>query len=86
MVVTKRSLAIFAAAAGAVLWVEHANRIKIETPTSVEAAERTTAVCPENESVPFSAACMLFIQGGLGANAPRLNALDGMSADSPELP
>ena len=60
--------------------------VQIEAPTPAGFAGANTAVCPENESVPFSADCMLFIQGvGLDVR-PRLNATDGVSVESPELP
>jgi hypothetical protein len=84
MVVAKLNLVILAAAVGGVLWIEHAHRISIET---VEVAGRNAAVCPENESVPFSADCMMFIQGGVGPDVhPRVSAADVASAASPELP
>ena len=83
MVVGKLNLVILATAVGGVLWIEHANRIKIEPPT--EAVERNVAVCPENESVPFSADCMKFIQGGVGS-AVHLREIVVDGAESPELP
>jgi len=87
MVVSRIDLLIIAASAGGVLWIEHANRIRIETSTPAEVAQLDTAVCPENESVPFSADCMAFIQGGVGSDVRRrLNAADGALPDSPELP
>jgi hypothetical protein len=87
MVVAKLNLVILAAAVGGVLWIEHAHHIRIETPTPVEVAGRNAAVCPENESVPFSADCMMFIQGGVGPDVHlRLDAADVASAASPELP
>jgi hypothetical protein len=87
MVIAKLNLAILAAAVGGVLWIEHAHRIMIETSTPVEVAGHIAAVCPENESVPFSADCMMFIQGGVGPDVHlRLGAADVVSAESPELP
>jgi len=83
MVVGKLNLVILATAVGGVLWIEHGNRIKIEPPT--EAAEHNVAVCPENESVPFSADCMKFIQGGVGS-AVHLREIVVDGAESPELP
>jgi hypothetical protein len=86
-VVAKLNLVIVAAAAGGLLWIEHTHRIRIDTPPPVEVADRSPAVCPENESVPFSAACMTFIQGGAGSGVRQLiDAVDGAIADSPELP
>ena len=86
-VVAKLNLVIVAAAAGGLLWIEHAQRIRIELPAPAEIAARGAAICPENESVPFSADCMTFIQGAAGPDTrPRVGAVDGAPADSPELP
>ena len=86
MVVSKLNLVILAAVVGGVVWVEHAQRIKIEMSTPAERAGVDAAACPENESVPFSADCMKFIQG-LGSDVrPRANAADAVLAESPELP
>ena len=85
MVVAKLNLVILAAAVGGMLWIEHANRIRIEPPMPAEVAVRNAAVCPENESVPFSADCMKFIQGGVGS-AVHLREIVVDGAESPELP
>jgi hypothetical protein len=84
-VVRKLNLVIVAAAAGGLLWIEHAQRIRIEVS---EIRARSADVCPENESVPFSTDCMMFIQGGVGPSEEgvRANAVDGASISSPELP
>jgi hypothetical protein len=79
-------LAIVVFVGGAIL-VEHANRTRIEAPPPVAVAAQRGRACPINESVPFSAECMAFIQDAL---APldlrrRLNGAD-TSAESPELP
>ena len=85
--VAKLNLVVVVAAAGGLLWIEHAQRTRIDTPMVAEVAGRDTAICPENESVPFSADCMMFIQGGAGSGVrPRIEAVDGAIADSPELP
>jgi hypothetical protein len=88
MVVGKLNLVILAAAVGGVLWIEHANRTYVTTLTPAEVVERNAAVCPENESVPFSVDCMMFIHGGLGPPdvSVRATATDGALAESPELP
>jgi hypothetical protein len=59
MVVAKLDLVILAAVAGGMLWVEHSNRIKIEAPSPAEVAAGSAAVCPEDESTPFSADCII---------------------------
>jgi hypothetical protein len=87
MVVSKLSLVIIVSIAGAVLWIEHGNHVNIRRAAPAEIEAQATPACPENESVPFSAECMVFIQGGLNTEIrPRLNAADGTLADSPELP
>jgi hypothetical protein len=62
MLISKLQLAILAAAFASVVWLEHAHRVKIAAPTAAEISARDAA-CPENESVPFSADCMSYIQG-----------------------
>jgi hypothetical protein len=87
MVVPRLNLVILAAAVSGVLWIEHAHRIRIET-SAPAAVGSNTAACPENESVPFSADCMRYIQGGVvGSDDPlRANAVDGATSVSPEQP
>ena len=85
--VAKLNLVIVAAAAGGLLWIEHAQRIRIDAPAPAEIAARDAAICPQNESVPFSPDCMTFIQGVAGSDLrSRVGAVDGALADSPELP
>jgi hypothetical protein len=83
----KLNLVILAALVGGMLWVEQSHRIKIEASAPASVAGSNAAMCPENESVPFSADCMLFIRGGAGPDIDlRLIATDGALAESPELP
>lgn len=88
MVVAKLDLVVVVAAlAGGLLWIEHANRIKIEMPAEIAPQAARAAACPENESVPFSADCMLFIQGGVRSDVRRpFNEADSASVESPEQP
>jgi hypothetical protein len=87
MVIGKLNLVVVAVAVGGVLWIEHAQRVRIEISTPAEIAGRNAAICPENESVPFSADCMMFIQSGVGSDVHlRPSAGDGALPDSPELP
>jgi hypothetical protein len=86
-VVGRLNLVIVAAAAGGLLWIEHANRIRIDVPAPAEIAARDAAICPENESVPFSPDCMTFIRGAAGPDLRlSVGAVNGPLADSPELP
>ncbi len=87
MVVSRLNLVILAAAAGGVLWVEHSHRITIEPSAPADVAAASDAVCPVNESVPFSQDCLKFIQGGVGSDVrPRAEASDGRFVGSSELP
>jgi hypothetical protein len=86
-VVAKLNLVIVTAAAGGLLLLEHAQRVRIDAPAASEIAARNPAICPENESVPFSADCMTFIQSAAGPDLrSRSIVVDGALADSPELP
>jgi hypothetical protein len=78
-VVAKPGVMIAAAIAAAMIWVEHGHRVDIVTSSPPEVAGRAAA-CPENESVPHSADCFMFIQGGIAPDArSRLNA-SGLNA------
>jgi hypothetical protein len=57
-------LAVLAAlAAGSVLWIEHGRRLDIEAPTDAMLVASVGVVCPDNENVPYNAACITFMQG-----------------------
>jgi hypothetical protein len=64
MVLSKVHLTLVAIVAGGLLWIEHGNRISIGTPAAAEVAPSATSVCPDTDDVPFSAACIAFIDGG----------------------
>ena len=55
--------AMAASIAGAVLWIEHGHHINIETPTGAAFAAPVAAICPDSENVPYSADCIVFMQG-----------------------
>jgi hypothetical protein len=62
MALSRIDLAVIAVVAGGLLWVEHAHRVVIATPAAAEVA--LPAICPDTDSVPFSADCLKFIEGG----------------------
>jgi hypothetical protein len=69
-VALKLNLAVIAASiAGAVIWIEQGHRIDIATPTGAAFAAPVAAVCPESENVPYSADCIVFMQGDAGSGA-----------------
>ena len=61
----KRSfVVILALIAGAVLWIEHGQRIVTDAPTPTELAALAAArACPDSENVPYSEGCIAFMQG-----------------------
>jgi hypothetical protein len=64
--------AVVVAIAGAVVWFEHGQRIDVDTPAVAAFAATAGAVCPDNENVPYGAACISFMQGD--AAVPDLHA------------
>ncbi len=83
LVISKPGLVILAAAAGALVWVEHANRTRIEPLSPAETARQAAAAaCPTNDSAPFSEACLTMI----GANATNATPRDSINATSRDNP
>ena len=81
VIVSKLNLAIVAVLATGLLWIEHQHRIFIGTPAAAEAAPPASSVCPATDDVPFSAACIKFIDGG---TLPDLRKHVGVVAPVPD--
>jgi hypothetical protein len=61
------------------LWIEHEHRIVIDAPTQAElaAAAAAAAACPDNDSVPYSTACLDYLKGATTAGMTwRANAAE----------
>lgn len=87
MRLSKLDLAVIAAVTGAMLLAEYGNRVRIEAPRPGQVSAQAAPTCPANESVPFSAECMAFIQTPPAVlNLRRLNSADLATIDSPEQP
>jgi hypothetical protein len=85
MVLSKLDLAIVAVVAAGLVWIEHEHRIIIATPAAAEAAPPAASICPDDDSVPFSADCIAYIDGGvLPDTHPRLRAAAAPPAVSPD--
>jgi hypothetical protein len=85
MVLSKFDLAIVVFVAVGMLWIEHGHRISVATPMA--AAAPAAAACPDSDSVPFSADCIAFIDGGSSAAArTRMSVVAGAPAASPDAP
>jgi hypothetical protein len=55
---------VVALAAGCALWIEQGHRVVIDAPTQSELADAVaTAACPNNDSVPYTANCLVFLFG-----------------------
>jgi hypothetical protein len=53
---------IVAAVAGGALWIEHRHHVVIDAPASAElAAHAPATACPDNDNVPYSAGCIVFL-------------------------
>jgi len=64
MALSRLELAVVALVAVGMFFVEHSHRISIVTPSTAGLSEAETSVCPDSDSVPFSADCLAFIRGG----------------------
>ena len=55
---------IFVATVSAALWIEHGHRIVIEAaPPADLASLARAAACPDNDTMPYSASCIAFLEG-----------------------
>jgi hypothetical protein len=63
--VSKIDVAVIAASfAGCTFWIEQGHHIAIDAPTPSElAGAAPAAACPDNDRVPYSAACLAFLAG-----------------------
>lgn len=87
MRLSKFDLTAIAVVAGAMLLLEYGNRVIIEAPRPSQVSVQAAPTCPVNESVPFSAECMAFIQTPpVAVNLRPLNSADLATIDSPEQP
>jgi hypothetical protein len=61
--VSKFDLAVIVAAvAGGALWIEHRHHVVIDAPASAELTPHApAAACPDNDNVPYSAGCIVFL-------------------------
>ena len=73
MALGKFAPAIVAVVAVGMLWIEHGHRIVVATPASADDTP-ATAACPDSDSVPFSADCIAFIEGGAASNIRAISA------------
>ncbi len=67
---------IFGTVLAAVVWIEHGHRIDLATPAGAAFSHPSGAVCPDSENVPYSADCIVFMQGEAASEArPRAKTI-----------
>jgi hypothetical protein len=85
MVLSKFDLTIVVVVAVGMLWIERGHRISIATPIAAETP--AASACPDKDSVPFSADCIAFIDGGVSAAArTRMSVVASAPTASPDAP
>ena len=85
MVLSKFDLAIVVFVAAGMLWIEHGHRVSIATPTATETP--AASACPDNDSVPFSADCIAFIDGSVShAARTRMRVVASATTAAPDAP
>ena len=56
---------IVAAVAGGALWIEHRHHVVIDAPAPPNWPRvAPAAACPDNDNVPYSAGCIVFLGSG----------------------
>ena len=74
---SKLDLAAIGAAACWMLSVEHGNHIFTDVPTRTErSALAAAADCPDNDNMPYSASCLIFLEGKLESEVRRRGAAE----------
>jgi hypothetical protein len=62
---SKLELAAIVVAACGMLSIEHGNHIFTDGPTRTERPALAAADCPDNDSMPYPARCLMFLEGKL---------------------
>lgn len=62
---------IVASIAGAMLWIEHGHRIDTGTPAGTVFTAPAVTACPDNDSTPYGADCIVFMQGDVASERGR---------------
>jgi hypothetical protein len=85
MVLSKFDLAVVVVVAAGMLWIEHGHRVSIAVPVAAETP--AASACPDSDSVPFSADCIAFIDGGVTPSArTRMSVAASAPSASPDAP
>jgi|HubBroStandDraft_5_1064220.scaffolds.fasta_scaffold960334_2 hypothetical protein len=80
--VSKLDVLAVVAFAGVMLWIEQGHRTRIGAPTEVEVASPAHAAgCPDNDTMPYTANCIEFLEGG-AVSGSRIQAIRVDSGDA----
>jgi len=82
MALSKLDVALVAIVAAGLLWIEHNHRVVIGSLAAAESPAPAASVCPKTDDVPYSAACIKFIGGGVVRTMLSANAV----GDGPRCP
>jgi hypothetical protein len=79
---SRRGFLVFLCVLGVMLWIEHAHRtyIGLPTPAQIAIARAHAAGCPDTDTAPYTATCLLFIAAD-GSAAPVRAQADETAAD-----
>jgi hypothetical protein len=76
---------IAAAVAVTVFWIEQHQRIDIGTPAGAAFAASVAPLCPDHDNVPYSTACIAFMEGSFASDRHRQQQVAQSKPDAPEL-
>jgi len=71
---SKLELAAIVAAACGMLSIEHGNHIFTDVSTRTERSPLAAADCPDNDSLPYPASCLMFLEGKLASDVRHRSA------------
>jgi hypothetical protein len=70
--------------ATAVLWIERGRRIDVGSPADAAVVAPATARCPGNDNVPYSSACIVFMEGRAAPDRDRWRHAAQRKTGAPE--
>ena len=83
-IASKLDLAAIVAAVCGMLSIEHGNHIFTDASTRTErSALAAAADCPDNDNMPYSASCLIFLEGKLESEVRRRSAAERDAVGQP---
>ena len=81
---SKLELAAILAAACGMLSIEHGNHTFTNAPTRTERSALAAADCPDNDSMPYPASCLIFLDAKLESDVRHLDAAGKSALAQPD--